>query len=136
MAIISLIDNKYAKLVYDQDRKIVQHCFHAALDSENLRAVLNKGVDMLKTHRATKWLSDNREIGPHSPEDGAWVNNDWLPRAVAAGWKYWALVVPHDTMARMNMGEFVNSFYERGVRIMVFTDIAEAWDWLDNVDRT
>lgn len=135
MATINVIDNKYARLSYDTDQKIVHHCFHHELDSANLRAVLNSGIELLKSHNAEKWLSDNREIEPHSEEDGAWVNEDWLPRAVAAGWKYWALIVPDDLMARLNMSEFVESFYNKGIRIMVFTDHHQAWSWLVNVDR-
>lgn len=135
MASIHLIDNKYARLSFDTDKQIVHHCFHSALDSENLRAVLNEGIDLIKKYGATKWLSDNRAIGPHSAEDSQWINDNWLPRVIAAGWKYWALVVPHDIKAQMNMNEFVNSFYEKGVRIMVFTDYDEAWQWLDRVDQ-
>ena len=134
MSILSLIDNKYASLVFYPDDKFVHHTFHKELDSENLRLVLNTGVDLLKKRGATKWLSDNRAIDPHSEEDGNWINNDWLPRVIAAGWKYWALVVPNDVHARMNMVEFVDAFYEKGVRVRVFTDLNRAKDWLRSVD--
>lgn len=134
MSTINIIDNQYARLSFDPDVKFVHHCFHSTLDSKNLRAVLNGGIDLLKKHNATKWLSDNREIGPHSEEDSQWVNDNWLPRAIAAGWKYWALVVPHDFMARINMSEFVDSFYAKGIRIMVFTNYDQAWHWLETVD--
>jgi hypothetical protein len=135
MSTITVIDNKYARLVYHSDSQIVHHCFHHALDSDNLKLVLNTGIDLLKQYGATKWLSDNREIGPHSEEDGVWTNTDWLPRVIAAGWKYWALVVPDDVRARMNMSEFVNSFYEKGIRIMVFTNLDDAMSWLEKVDK-
>lgn len=78
-----------------------------------------------------KWLSDNRDIAAHSEADTQWINTDWLPRAVAAGWKYWALVVPHDMLARMNMSEFTESFFNMGVRCQVFTDVNEAQAWLE-----
>jgi hypothetical protein len=135
MATFYVIDTKYASLTYHTDEKIVHHKFHKILDSDHFRGVLNRGIELLKEHHATKWLSDNRAIGPHSEEDGAWTNNDWLPRAIAAGWKYWALVAPDDVKGRMNMAEFVNSFYEMGVRIMVFTDVEPAMEWLKNVDH-
>src|SRR5688572_20233194 len=122
MTTITVIDDKYAKLMYHSDKGIVHHCFHKPLDGEHLRTVLNTGVELLQKHGAAKWLSDNRAIDPHSEEDGQWVNDNWLPRAIAAGWKYWALVVPDEIAARMNMVEFVNSFYDMGVRIMVFTN--------------
>lgn len=130
MAIINAIDNRYARLVYYTDERLLHHTFHRDLDSKTLRDVLNIGVDFLRDHGATKWLSDNRAIEPHSEEDTHWINTNWLPRAIAAGWKSWALVVPYDVKARMNMVEFVNSFYEQGVRVMVFTELDRAHDWL------
>lgn len=135
MATLSLINNKYAHLVFYTDEKIIHHTFHKELDSETLRHVLNTGIDLLNQYEATKWLSDNRAIEPHSENDTNWINNDWLPRVIAAGWKYWALVVPDDVMAQMNMVEFVNMFYDRGVRVMVSSDLDEARTWLTNVDR-
>ena len=135
MSTITIIDNQHARLIYDDEKRIVHHQFHSTLDSETLRAVLQNGIDMLKKHKAVKWLSDNRAIGPHSEEDTRWINEYWLPTAVAAGWKYWALVVPDDFMGRINMAEFINSFHERGVRIMVFTKLDEAQHWLENVDQ-
>src|SRR4051812_2371276 len=101
MSTETIIDNEFATLVYHNDTGIVHHCFRKLLDSKHLHLVLDGGVDLLKKHSATKWLSDNREIEPHDEEDGKWVNESWLPRAIAAGWKYWALVVPDETAARM-----------------------------------
>ncbi|MBC8170053.1 MAG: hypothetical protein H7X77_00205 [Anaerolineae bacterium] len=135
MADITVIDNKYAKLEYHTDTKIVHHTFHESLDTEHMKLVLNTGIDLLKQHHAVKWLSDNRALNPHSEEDGTWVNNDWLPRVIAAGWKFWALVVPDDVRGRMNMAEFVDMFYAKGVRIMVFSKFDEAMHWLENVDQ-
>jgi hypothetical protein len=135
MSILSVIDNQYAQLVFYSDVKIIHHTFRKSLDSAHFRLVLNSGVDLLKRHNATKWLSDNREIGPHAEGDDAWANSDWLPRAVAAGWKYWALVVPHDVKARMSMSDVIASFYDVGIRVMVFTEVEEAKNWLIQVDR-
>ena len=134
MTTITVIDTPYASLYYHTNTGIVHHKFHKALDSKHFRQVLDGGIELLQTHGATKWLSDNRDMDPHNEEDGQWTNESWLPRAIAAGWKYWALVVPDDVAARINMAEFVNSFYERGLRIMVFTDIESAEKWLIEVN--
>jgi hypothetical protein len=135
MPILSMIDNRFASLVFDTNDKIVHHTFHRDLDSAHLRLVLNTGIELFETHGANKWLSDNRAIDPHSEEDTLWINQEWLPRVIKAGWKYWALVVPHDAKARMNMVEFVGSFYDQGVRVMVFTDLAPAMEWLRAAGR-
>ena len=135
MSVISILDNQYARLVYYTQDKIVHHTFHKPLDSTHFRLVLNAGVDLLGKYGATKWLSDNRAIDPHSDEDNAWANTEWVPRAIAAGWKYWALVVPHDIKARMNLSGVVNSFFEKGIRVMVFIDPDEAMTWLQQIDQ-
>ena len=48
-----------------------------------------------------------------------------------SGWKFWALVVPESVMARMNLKEFVDLYFQKGLRIMVFTKPDEAMEWLD-----
>jgi hypothetical protein len=131
MSTLIIARDATAILFYHPSSKIIHHQFGRDLTSDDLRDVLNRGVDLLKEHGATKWLSDNRAIEPHSKEDSDWVNSNWLPRAIAAGWKFWALVVPDSTKARMNMREFVEEFYNRGVRVMVFIDIEEAMHWLE-----
>jgi hypothetical protein len=87
----------------------------------------------MQQYGANKWLSDNRETDAHNPADTDWINTDWLPRAIHAGWKYWALVVPETVVAQMNMKEFVDAFYEQGVWVRVFTDPHEGMHWLETV---
>jgi len=127
---ITLIKNEYSTLVCQPDAKIVHHTFHRTIGGEAFRNILNTGVDAMEKYKASKWLSDDRENSALSPEDTEWSKNNWFPRAVKAGWKYWALVVPQDVMAQLNLQEFVDSYSEQGLRIMVFTDPDEAMEWL------
>lgn len=129
----TIIDNPHVKLFYETDTKIVHHRFAATIHGDYLMESMNKGVELLKQHKATKWLSDNRAINGHSEKETEWINNVWLPSAINAGWKAWALVVPDSFLARINMNEFVKSFYDKGVRIMVFTDWDEAMNWLKSL---
>lgn len=135
MAIIEVLNNKYAKLVYHTDEKIVHHVFHKDLNTEHLQLVLNTGVELLREHRACKWIADTRAIGPFSDEDGRWINDEWLPRALKVGWKYWALVVPEAVKARMMLFEHMSFFDGKGIRINVFTDFDAGWTWLNHIDR-
>ena len=103
------------------------------MPSQEFRTVLNTGVDILEKHGATKWLSDERHMAPLTPEETAWCMTDWFPRSVKVGWKFWALVVPNDIMSQINLTEFVNEYYEKGIRIMVFTDPEQAMEWLERL---
>lgn len=129
---ITVINNEYATLVYQPEQKIVYHTFHKPLTSADFRLVLNTGAELFAKHHACKWLSDDRGNSALSPEDSEWAMKDWFPRVLQAGWKFWALVVPEDIMARMNLKQFVDSYFEQGLRIMVFTDPKEAMEWLES----
>ncbi len=135
MSEITIIHNEYATLLYHPDTKIVHHTFHKPIGGDKFRDVLNMGAKTLQEHQAAKWLSDDRENTALSPEDTEWSKTNWFPRSINAGWKYWALVVPQDNLARMNLKEFVDSYYEQGLRIMVFSEPQEAMEWLVSVDK-
>jgi len=132
---IKIIENEYATLVYHPDEKIVHHTFLKPIGGEEFRNVLDTGAKTLKDNKASKWLSDDRANMAMSSEDTAWSKENWFPRAVRAGWKYWALVVPQDIMGRMNMKEFVDSYLDQGLRIMVFSKPEKAMEWLIACDK-
>lgn len=133
MSAITILDNEYATLVYHEDKKIVHHTFHKPISGPEFRTVLDLGTELLYQHGAHKWLSDDRGNAALPQEDTEWSINNWFPRTKSAGWKIWALVVPPDLMACMNLKEFVDTYYEQGLRTMVFTTPEEAMAWLATV---
>jgi len=133
MSRITVIDNQYVTLYYHTDLKIVHHIYHPGVGGDYLKEELNRGVELLREHGACKWLSNNSAIEGVTDEETAWINTHWLPEAIAAGWKYWALVVPESVMGRMNMVTFVDEFSNMGVKVRVFTDPEAAMDWLIKV---
>lgn len=131
MSILNVIDNQYGQLSYDTDKKIVFHTFHQGVDTTHLQLVLNKGIDLLREHGAIKWLADTRAVGPFTEAQAQWIGTDWLPRAVATGWKYWALVVPDSIESRAMVAGHMNFFEGKGLRINTFTQPDKAWEWLE-----
>jgi hypothetical protein len=134
MSEMTIIKNEYATLIYYPESKIVHHIFHKPISGQVFRNILDTGADTLEKNQASKWLSDDRGNLALPQDDTEWSKTNWFPRAVKAGWKYWALVVPDDFMARVNMNEFVDSYLNQGLRIAVFTDTEEAMKWLKICD--
>jgi len=122
-------------LFYHDEDKVIHHVFKEALDSESFHAVLEKGTEVLTEHKATKWLADNRrqEI-VLSDEDNEWATTVWFPKTMAAGWKYWAIVVPDSIANRVDLMRYIEPYHATGINVKVFTDDAEALDWLKRVD--
>lgn len=131
---ITVIENEYATLYYIPENKLVRHKFHKPISGQPFRDLLNRGVELLAENDAHKWLSDDRENAAFPDDDNQWIVSEWIPKAIGAGWKYWALVVPDDVMARLNMGKYVSSLFELGLRMMVFSDPEEALNWINQFE--
>ena len=133
MSAISVLDNEYATVVYHPDKKIIHHTFREPIGGEKFQHVLKVDLECFEKG-ATKLLSDDRLNSVLSAEDTKWATKTWFKWVQAAGWKSWALVVPHDLFARLNLIEHVNHYSRRGIRVMVFTNPEEAFTWLDTLE--
>lgn len=133
MSLVTIMNTDYATLWYHPDSKVVHHYFKTSVSGDNFRQVLNRGIDLLEEHNACKWLSDDRNNSALTPEDSLWAFEDWEPRVFAAGWMYWAIVLPQGVVGRMDMARNIAAVREAGLHVSVFTDPAEALAWLESV---
>jgi hypothetical protein len=128
----TLIDNEYVTLWYHPETKIVHHQFHKYIYGQEFRNVLETGLKVFKEKGAQKWLSDDRNNSALPAEDGAWGQQDWTPRMLEAGWKYWAIVLPQKVIGQMNMQRFIEDNAGLGLTMQAFTDPDEALKWLES----
>ncbi len=125
-----IIDNEYASLWYYPEQKIVHHKFHQFIHGDKFREVLMKGADLFEQKGCVKWLSDDRNNSALRAEDIEWGNQNWTPRVINAGWKYWALMMPDKVLGKMNMRPLIDQYLKQGVNVEVFDDVDEALKWL------
>ncbi|MCA9906184.1 MAG: hypothetical protein KC547_20155 [Anaerolineae bacterium] len=130
MAAVSVVDNDFISVTCDPDAKLVHHVVKKPIDARSLREALTAAIEAMKTYHATKWLSDDRLNGELDNEDAQWVFVEFPKLAIAAGWKYWGLVVPHEVMARGSLVDLVTDYSQKGVTARVFTATADAVAWL------
>ena len=128
-----IVDNEYITIRYLDDKKMLYHTVHKPISGQPLRDALITGYDALKEYGISKWLSDDRKNGPMSDEDREWGEVNLNQRAMEAGWKYWALVVPEQVVAAGSMAPTIRALYDYGLRMMVFSDLEEAFKWLDSL---
>ena len=135
MTPITIVDNEYITLQYLPDKRMIYHTIHKPIaDDRAFEAPLDAGTDALRQYKVCKWLSDDRLNGPLSPAFLEWSATDWQPRTIAAGWKYWANVVPKELIAAGTLAPVIENLYEMGLRLMVFSTLERAIEWLDNLD--
>ncbi len=133
MSPITLIENEVASLYYYPDHKLVYHVFHRPISGAAFQDVLNRGTQALQEYQADKWLSDDRNNMALPYEDQDWAINTWFTQTKAAGWKYWALVVPPNIDAQISLTKSVQHAIQEGVRTRVFVDPAAALKWLQSL---
>lgn len=129
-----LFESATAKTEYLPEKNMIVLTQQGKNIGESLRKCLDIGLDALIKNKAYKWLSDNRFTqSVRGKEDAEWVNNDWTPRALKAGWKKWALIQPKSALTSMAEQQFVDFFAENGIEVKIFDTPEEGFAWLDTV---
>lgn len=126
-----LIENEYATLVCYPKEKIVCHTFHQFINGNAFREVMSKGADAFVQNRCTKWLSEDGDNPELKKEDVDWGEKFWEKRILAAGWKYWALVMPENKIGQLTLRAIMQRYQEMGVTIQIFKNHNDALNWLE-----
>jgi hypothetical protein len=127
---IPVFDHARIQLWCYPRKRIVHHQMRGPVLGRVFREALTAGALAMKTHRCWKWLSDDRVNGALLPEDLKWAEDVWMPQAVAAGWKYWALVMPTTWVGKVNIERHMKLYADRGIVVNAFTDPDCAMAWL------
>ena len=125
-----ILENEWGVVRHNPTHNYIYHTFLQDLEGEDVRLILNTGLETMRRHSSRKWLSDDRLNGPVSQEDLDWSWDVWAPQAVELGWTHWALVVPEALAGRASMVELVKVYMQLGVRVRVFADLDQARKWL------
>lgn len=77
-------------------------------------------------------MSDDREMVVVREEDYKWADEEWVPRVIKAGFKYWAIVLPSSSIGTMQVKRFAEEHRARGVTVEVFDTLESAMEWLES----
>lgn len=128
-----LYESKNSKVEWLEHEKIVVKTVYDFIYGEELRGAFEAGFDALVKYNGAKWLSDNHGLKMYRPEDMTWINEDWLPRMLKAGWKYWAAIEPKNVLGKWSMRNFINFFQQHGIVLQVFNCVEDGVKWLKMV---
>jgi hypothetical protein len=101
--------------------------------SASFRAQNESVLTTLAAHQAGKILCDIRHFLLIGSDDQAWLNGDWLPRAIDAGLRQAAIVTPLYFFNRVAVGAVVQRLDSSRLRVEYFEDTATARGWLRSV---
>jgi hypothetical protein len=136
MSEVIVFDSEDATLLFHPESGIVHHRFKHSARGEGFREVLTEGLALLEDPAVDKWLSDERLNLDLPVEDREWADEWWQPRAIAMGWKYWAVVLPAEALGVVEMATHINEARREGVVVSVFFDAGTALAWLESLSVT
>lgn len=127
----TILDTEKAALWYYPDKKIIHNQQRKYLYGEPYREFLNEVTNAFQKYKAEKLLSDDRKNSGISKDDQEWGNTEWFPRTKAAGWKYWAVVQPENSIGQLTMKRVIANITSQGITAEVFKDPNQAMAWLE-----
>ena len=92
--------------------------------------LLDAEVRALHHHHGSRLLADCRRQKVIKPEDQALADTAWVPRALAAGLKRFAVVLPTSVLAEMNIRDALGRIPDSAVQVAYFPTLEEARAWL------
>ena len=119
-----------ASVRWDPGAEAVVETWEGWANAIEFTAMLDAGVRALKDNNGSRWLADCRLQRVLKAADQKLGNERWLPRAVAAGLKRFAVVVPTSGLAKANIQEHLRTAAVFRLDVAYFATIEEARLWL------
>jgi hypothetical protein len=99
------------------------------VEGEPLRQACDKTLELLESRQSSRLITDSREMKALTQKDQRWIDDDWGPRARAAGLRWNAILVPKSAVAQLTVTSLVNHFGD--LQFGYFFEEDEARRWLD-----
>jgi hypothetical protein len=99
-------------------------------DPSEMAAVLEAGLQALTEHGGSRWLADGRSMKVVKQSDQDWIVQEFFPRALAAGLKRIALVIPESGLAMTTLDQLVHRLPASNLEVAFFPTVDEARSWL------
>jgi hypothetical protein len=119
-----------ASVRWDEDGQLVLVEWQGWANPSEFAALLEAEIVALRKHKGSRLLADCRRQKGLSAADQVRANEVWLPRALAAGLKRFAVVVPSSGLAEANLKERLGKAPAEALEVAYFPTPEEARDWL------
>ncbi len=115
---------------YDPDHRWVYANWIGFVTVENVKAGCEAGLQMMKEARCTNLLNDNRELTGPWRDANDWIEQDWMPRALQAGFKNFAHITSPNVFAEYSVKDLETRVEAVDFTLKVFKGAEEARKWL------
>jgi hypothetical protein len=119
-----------AVVTWDPTLQAVHIDWQGWADSSEIVALNEAGLKALIEHHGSSLLSDSRNMKVVKQSDQDWINQDLFPRALAAGLRRVAVIIPKATLAMMNLDQIAARIPDAPLAVEFFATLEAAAEWL------
>ncbi len=128
-----LYNEDFCKIFYNEELQFINIQWKDFPRSIDFRGACIKTIDFMIEYKTGKLLTDNRNAKVFSVEDQKWLNNEWLPEAIKAGYYCSATLINDDIFVKTAIKNITNKRDKNSVKTKIFTNEDEAIAWLQTV---
>jgi len=92
-----------------------------------IQKCLTVGLEIIREKKATRWITDSREMPVLPPEAQKWTNEVWWPQAVELGFRWLAVVMPESAISQMALTRSIMDSMRQEINYFGSTDEAIQW---------
>ncbi|AYB32036.1 hypothetical protein [Chryseolinea soli] len=122
-------ENDFLFIRYDEKNHLLILEWKLAPASPEFKEGTNMLITAFEHFKTGKLVSDIRQLGAVHPDDQQWISNDWISRAVKAGFSCSAAVLPDDVFTHMSL-EGMSSQSSDQLPAKTFDNMDDAIDWI------
>ncbi|MFC6998362.1 hypothetical protein [Rufibacter roseus] len=121
----------FYKVEYNQNLDIIDTLWYGYASQMDLKKACDIGLEILEKSNCLYKLNDNTTFTGPWADAVAWLEKDWLPRAMQAGLKFLAHVAHRNSFGE-EAGEVMKvSKIGQELQVGIFTSRTEALSWLE-----
>ncbi len=100
---------------------------------ESFSLVMEYILQLMQLHRTGKILAKVTSLVVSEGWQLDWFKQDWLPRALQAGYKAYAAVGPVPLLPELIISSTATQVQEQGIKVSFFKTLPEAQEWLRGI---
>lgn len=132
MELIELYNKDFCKIYYHNHKNYLNIRWFGFPRSLDFREACMKVIDFINNYNTGKLLTDNRNAKVFSVDDQKWLNIEWLPEALKAGYYCSATLINDDVFVKTAIKNITNNRKQNNIKTKIFTDEDEALTWLSS----
>lgn len=126
-----IYDHPACKIYEPADNVYIHTEWLGFSSSAAFREIFEKILSLVKEKQVSKVLFEGSKSKLASPDDQKWLIEDWTPRAVVAGYKYYSVVLPKDVFGQFSSKIVIQQTDSQNPIFSATTDnVEEAIAWL------